>query len=205
VREQGLATLTAMSRTAHDKLTGTSPTYEAPFQPAEAAGCSYRASLQWRTTHGWGQPWMEPGNWCVNVQRLSASEAARTASLLEESDRRSRPLILVGERERRLYPLAPEQIDYIESDGNYVKYYLAGTRYIARESIRRLETLLAPIGFMRIERSLLLNVRAIAYVQPIGRGSFAFTLTSGTRLQSGAAYREGILAALPLRRLGRTE
>lgn len=57
---------------------------------------------------------------------------------------------------------------------------------------------------MRIERSLQLNVRAIAYVQRIGRGSFAFTLASGTRLHSGAAYRDRILTALPLRPFGPT-
>ena len=32
------------------------------------------------------------------------------------------------------------------------------------------------------------------------RGSFVFTLTSGVSLHSGHAYREMILAALPLRR-----
>jgi len=51
-----------------------------------------------------------------------------------------------------------------------------------------------------IQRSLLLNVRAIAYAQPIGHGAFAFTLVSGARLHSGDAYRDTILAALPLRR-----
>ncbi|HYM44520.1 MAG TPA: LytTR family DNA-binding domain-containing protein [Steroidobacteraceae bacterium] len=113
---------------------------------------------------------------------------------------RSRPLLLIGEREHRLYPLDPCQIDYVESAGNYVSYHLAGIEYIARESIKRLETLLASAGFVRIERSLLLNVRAIAYAQPIGHGSFAFTLVSGARLRSGHAYRDTILGALPLRR-----
>lgn len=112
----------------------------------------------------------------------------------------SRPLLLIGEREHRLYPLDPCQIDYVESAGNYVSYHLAGIEYIARESIKRLETLLASAGFVRIERSLLLNVRAIAYAQPIGHGSFAFTLVSGARLRSGHAYRDTILGALPLRR-----
>ncbi len=112
----------------------------------------------------------------------------------------ARPAFLVGERERRLYPLEPEQIDYVESAGNYVKYHLVQLSYIARESIKRLEVMLAPIGFIRIERSLLLNIRAIAYVQPTGRGTFAFTLTCGARLHSGYAYRDVILSALPLRR-----
>jgi len=111
-----------------------------------------------------------------------------------------RPLFLVGEREHRLYPLDPNAIDYVESAGNYVTYHLAGVEYICRESIKRLAALLAPAGFVRIERSLLLNVRAIAYAQPLGHGSFVFTLTTGARLHSGHAYRDTILAALPLRR-----
>ncbi len=111
-----------------------------------------------------------------------------------------RPLFLVGEREHRLYPLDPFAIDYVESAGNYVTYHLAGVRYICRESIKRLEAVLAPAGFVRIERSLLLNVRAIAYAQPLGHGAFVFTLTTGARLRSGHAYRDTILAALPLRR-----
>lgn len=111
-----------------------------------------------------------------------------------------RPLLLVGEREHRLYPLDPFAIDYVQSAGNYVTYHLAGVEYIARESIKRLGVVLAPAGFVRIERSLLLNVRAVAYAEPVGHGSFAFTLVSGARLHSGHAYRDTILAALPLRR-----
>jgi len=111
-----------------------------------------------------------------------------------------RPLFLVGEREHRLYPLDPFEIDYVQSAGNYVTYHLGGVDYIARESIKRLDALLAPVGFVRIERSLLLNVRAIAYAQPIGHGTFVFTLATGARLHSGHAYRDTILAALPLRR-----
>jgi two-component system LytT family response regulator len=110
------------------------------------------------------------------------------------------PLFLVGEREHRLYPLDPLEIDYVQSAGNYVTYHKGGVGYIARESIKRLDTVLAPAGFVRIERSLLLNVRAIAYAQPIGHGTFVFTLTTGARLHSGHAYRDTILAALPLRR-----
>jgi two-component system, LytTR family, response regulator len=115
-----------------------------------------------------------------------------------------RPMFLIGEREHRLYPLDPLEIDYVQSAGNYVNYHLAGVSYIARESIKRLEDILAPAGFVRIERSLLLNLRAIAYAQPVGHGTFAFTLLSGARLRSGHVFRDTILAALPLRRCAPT-
>lgn len=149
------------------------------------------------------------------------SEAAFSASILRARARRilrptqarqpyagtrttspgaGRPLFLVGEREHRLYPLDPFEIDYVQAAGNYVTYHLGGIEYIARESIKRLDGVLAPAGFVRIERSLLLNVRAIAYAQPIGHGTFVFTLASGARLHSGHAFRDTILATLPLRR-----
>jgi two-component system LytT family response regulator len=132
-----------------------------------------------------------PGRIALSAAPWTREHAAR------DSDR---PLFLIGERERRLYPLEPEHIDYIESVGNYVAYRVANTQYTARESIKRLATVLRPVGFVRIERSLLLNVRAIAYAQPNGRGTFAFTLVSGARLDSGHTYRDTILATLPLRR-----
>jgi two-component system, LytTR family, response regulator len=146
---------------------------------------------------------------CATLLRAQArglprpAEARRLQTMTEaagDEGAAARPLFLVGEREHRLYPLDPCQIDYVEAAGNYVTYHLAGVGYIARESLKQLEVVLAPAGFLRIQRSLLLNVRAIAYAQSVGHGSFAFTLASGTRLHSGDAYRDTILAALPLRR-----
>jgi DNA-binding LytR/AlgR family response regulator len=110
------------------------------------------------------------------------------------------PFILIAEREHRLYPVEPKRIDYVESAGNYVKFYVDKCEYIARETIKRLEVVLAGAGFVRIERTLLINILAISYVETVGQGAFAFTLTNGTRLHSGPGYRETILRALPLRR-----
>jgi two-component system, LytTR family, response regulator len=106
--------------------------------------------------------------------------------------------LLVGERERRLYPLDPQKVDYIESAGNYVSIRSGDTAYISRDSIKRLAAELAHLGFIRIERSLLVNIRAVLYAETAGRGRFAFTLSSGACLQSSASYRGAILEALPL-------
>ena len=109
--------------------------------------------------------------------------------------------LLVGEREHRLYPMNPETIDYIESDGNYVTIRSGSAKYISRDTIKRLSADLADVGFIRIERSLLVNIRAVAYVEAVGRGMFAFTLTSGAVLHSSTSYRDSILRILPMRRL----
>lgn len=108
------------------------------------------------------------------------------------------PRLLVGEREHRLYPLDPQKVDYIESDGNYVSIRTGTTAYISRDTIKRLAAELAVFGFVRIGRSLLVNIRSVAYAQTLGRGRFVFTLCSGACLRSGSGYREAILEALPL-------
>jgi two-component system, LytTR family, response regulator len=110
---------------------------------------------------------------------------------------------LVGERQHRLYPLELEKIDYIEAHGNYVTIRCGTCDYIRRDSIKRLAAEFAGRGFVRIERSLLLNVRAIAYAQVANHGTFAFTLSSGACIQSSTSYRDAILDVLPLVPLSR--
>jgi two-component system LytT family response regulator len=109
-----------------------------------------------------------------------------------------RPRFLVGERQRKLYPLDPKSIDYIEADGNYVTLRVGTTEYLSRDSIKRLSTQLAELGFVRITRSLLVNAATVLYVERSGHGIFALTLTSGVCLHSSAAYRELILRIIPL-------
>lgn len=139
-------------------------------------------------------------------------DADRTLeSLRRKRDSETRPLaakvrpsqVLVGERERRLYPLSPGELDYIESRGNYVEFHVEDLVFISRDSIKRLSHALADSGYVRIQRTLLLNVQSIVYAQRVGHGTYAFTLRSGARLTSGARYREEILRILPLTRARR--
>jgi two-component system LytT family response regulator len=108
------------------------------------------------------------------------------------------PRFLVGERLRRLYPLDPKSIDYIEADGNYVTLRAGKDEYLSRDSIKRLALQLAALGFIRIERSLLVNAASVAYAEVARHGTFVFTLTSGVCLHSSAAYRDSILRIIPL-------
>jgi LytTr DNA-binding domain len=63
------------------------------------------------------------------------------------------PGVVVGEREHRLYVLKPEKVDWIESQGNYVKFRCRGAEYISRDSIKRLAAVLADDGFIRFALS----------------------------------------------------
>jgi len=156
------------------------------------------------------------GAWSATAVRAAVPRTDRALESLQRRRESARPRaldgklrtlsrLLVGERERRLYLLAPGEIDYIESRGNYVEFHVDELVFISRDSIKRLSRLLADSGYIRIQRTALLNIQSILYAQRVGHGTFTFTLVSGARLRSGARYREEILRRLPLtraRRLG---
>lgn len=108
------------------------------------------------------------------------------------------PRFLVGERQRRLYPIDPQTIDYIEADGNYVTLRAGTTEYLSRDSLKRLSAQLEELGFIRVERSLLVNAAAVSYLEVASNGTFALTLRSGVCLHSSSAYRDCILRVIPL-------
>jgi len=93
---------------------------------------------------------------------------------------------LVGERTGRFYFLAPGEVYYMTADGDHMDLRIGEDRYIHRDSFKRLAPLLEPLGFIRIGRSTLLNLRHVAYAEREGRGVLAFTLNSGARLVSSA-------------------
>jgi two-component system LytT family response regulator len=133
------------------------------------------------------------GRFARAIERARARQAGLPLSAIPV-----KATILVGERDRRLYPLDPAKVHYVESDGNYVRFRTSSADYISRDSVKRLAVALGDMGFARIERSLLLNLAMIDFVEPSGHGTYTFTLKSGTVLQSSATYREEILRVVPL-------
>jgi two-component system, LytTR family, response regulator len=133
-------------------------------------------------------------------ERAPAGLAPRSLQTAWELDAQrespARPRLLAAERERRLYLLDPERIDYIEAYGNYVRIWSASTSYISRDCVKELAQLLAPDGFVRVQRSKLVNLRAVSYIERPGHGVFVFTLSCGARLESTPTYRAEILRAV---------
>jgi two-component system LytT family response regulator len=100
---------------------------------------------------------------------------------------------ITGEKAQRMYFIDVETIDFVESEANYVALHVDDERYLARNTLKHLAGVLAPLGFVRIERSLLVNLRRVAFAERLDRGAFVFTLRNGRRLTSSSTYRKGIL------------
>ena len=89
--------------------------------------------------------------------------------------------ILVRSPDRILF-LKPEEIDYIEAAGNYVVLHVGKERHILRETMTAMEARLIPAGFMRISRSIIVNLARIREIQPLGAGQYSLLLKDGSRL-----------------------
>jgi two-component system LytT family response regulator len=129
-------------------------------------------------------------------QTLAADWCERmTAALRTAVDRPTRmpaaPTQILLEKAQRLHFIDTATIECIESDGNYVIVHTDAERYLARSSLKQLAVTLAPLGFLRIERSTLINLRRVAFVEK-DDNCYAFTLRSGRRLVSGVTYRKRI-------------
>lgn len=88
--------------------------------------------------------------------------------------------ILIRSPDRILF-LKPEEIDHVEAAGNYVVLHAGKERHVVRETTAAMETRLAPAGFMRINRSIIVNLARIREVQPLGPGQYSVLLKTGTR------------------------
>jgi two-component system LytT family response regulator len=89
--------------------------------------------------------------------------------------------IFVRSSERILF-LKPEEIAQVEAAGNYVVLHSGKEQHIIRETISAMEARLASAGFMRISRSVIVNLACIREIQPAGSGRYLLLLKSGTRL-----------------------
>jgi two-component system LytT family response regulator len=97
--------------------------------------------------------------------------------------------ILVRTPERIVF-LKPEEIDHIEAAGNYVVLHAGKDRHIMRETTIAMEERLAPVGFMRISRSAIVNLSRIREIQPLSPGQYSLILKNGTRLDMTCSLSE---------------
>jgi two-component system LytT family response regulator len=61
-------------------------------------------------------------------------------------------------------------------------------------TMNTLEKSLDPETFLRIHRSLIVNLQRIKEIQPAGHGEYRLLLSGGIRLHSGRTYHERIRA-----------
>jgi two-component system, LytTR family, response regulator len=93
----------------------------------------------------------------------------------------------------RLAFLETEQVSWFESAGNNVRVHSGGRAYLMRTTMDRLAQRLAGrSSFIRVRRSAIINVRAIATLERYGKAAFVVHLRNGTKIISSRYYHAAL-------------
>ena len=78
--------------------------------------------------------------------------------------------------------LPTDEIDWIETHGNYLKVYAGAESHLIRGTMQFLETKLNPEKFVRVHRSVIVNVEKIKEIYPRSNGDQDLVLQNGRQL-----------------------
>jgi two-component system, LytTR family, response regulator len=115
------------------------------------------------------------------------------AALLEQLRLGAKPADrLVFKKDGRVIFLRTELIDWIEADGNYVRLHAGSEAHYFRESLADLEAQLPSAQFLRISRSVIVNLDRVKELQPLFYGDYLVILHDDSRLNLSRKYRSRI-------------
>ena len=86
--------------------------------------------------------------------------------------------------------LPVDEIDWIETHGNYLKVHAGRESHLIRTTMQSLETKLNPEKFVRVHRSVIVNVEKIKEIYPRSNGDQDLVLQNGCQLMLSRNYRD---------------
>ncbi len=87
-------------------------------------------------------------------------------------------------------------LTWIEAAGDYIVLHAGGTKHLLRETMRGILEQLDPRRFVRIHRSSIVRIDAIARLEPFFHGDYVVILHDGTKLKLSRRYWEQVEAVL---------
>jgi len=85
-----------------------------------------------------------------------------------------------------------KDIEWIEAAGVYVTLHSSGKEFLYRASLTELVQSLDPIRFLRIHRSVIVNIESIVQLEPLSHGEFEVFLKDGSHSRVSRTYRNSL-------------
>jgi two-component system LytT family response regulator len=120
----------------------------------------------------------------VGVQMPAPAELSAAARAPEAYSER-----IVVKDGARVHIIPVDKLDYVEAQDDYVALHSQKKNYLKQQTISSLETSLDPRRFLRIHRSVIVNLERVAKIEPYTKDSRVAVLIDGTQLPvSRAGY-----------------
>ena len=128
--------------------------------------------------------------------RLVEAEAARSElpellPHLQRAPQRNRSRIAIKLKGRILF-IDPAEVVAVQAEGNYVSLQQEACSYLIRESISAIAEKLKPYGFIRIHRSVLVNVAFVEEIRPEFTGEYALRVKGGQEYTVTRTYKKNL-------------
>ena len=133
---------------------------------------------------------------------LKPVEEARVAEALRRVQKRTQTGVsavqqrfVVGSH-GRMTVIGEKDIRYLEAAGNYVRLHTAQVSPLMRGTLASLEKRLDARRFVRVHRSFIVNVTAIAEMKATRAGDYEIVLKTGETVPMSRTFRDAVLGAL---------
>jgi two-component system LytT family response regulator len=120
-----------------------------------------------------------------HYEKLTANQSRQAAGFIER--------ILVKEN-KKIIPVPVKDIQVFEADNDYVKLHADGhpRKYLINNSLSNLETVLNPAEFVRIHKSTIIRMDAIAEMHPHFNGEYKIIMKNGSQVKLSRSYKEAL-------------
>jgi two-component system LytT family response regulator len=80
----------------------------------------------------------------------------------------------------------------VQAEGNYVSLRRRGSPHLVRESLSSIAQKLEPYGFIRIHRSVIVNISAVEQIQPLPTGEYRLRVKDGKEFLVTRTYKHNL-------------
>ena len=124
--------------------------------------------------------------------RIDVANLIRVLLQLEVIAKRQAPRIAFKAKGRILF-LDLAEIVAVQAEGNYVSLQHGPNSYLLRESLSSMVEKLKPYGFIRIHRSVVVNILAVEEIQPLPTGEYRLRVKGGYEYLVSRTYKDNLV------------
>jgi DNA-binding LytR/AlgR family response regulator len=125
------------------------------------------------------------------VTRVDAANLMRALQQLEVIAKRQAPRIAFKAKGSILL-LDLANILAVQAEGNYVSLQHLPNPYLVHESLSSMAERLKPYGFIRIHRSVVVNISAVEEIQPLPTGEYRLRVKGGKEYLVTRTYKDNL-------------
>ncbi len=125
------------------------------------------------------------------ASRVDLATLLRILRQLERLTARRAPRIAFKSNGRILF-LDLSEIVAVQAEGNYVCLRHRPNPYLLRESLSSMAEKLKPYGFIRIHRSVVVNISAVEEIQPLPTGEYRLRVKGGKEYLVTRTYKDNL-------------